>query len=100
MILICHQFYESESCLLQMIFFPSGRQLAQSTGEKVSQFHNDAEVSANMPGMKDYISIRNENNERTHVQKRLFLANLREVHSNFQIQHSNHKILFSLFASL
>lgn len=67
---------------------------------KVRQFYNDDRVSVNMPGIKDYVSIRDQDNKRVHVQKRLVLSNLKELFHYFREENSNTVIGFSLFASL
>lgn len=52
-----------------------------------------------MPGMKDYISMR-ENEKRVHIQKRLILSNLKELHQRFREIYPVDKVGFSKFASL
>lgn len=64
------------------------------------EFYCDDEVSMNMPGMKDYVSIRNDEGERRHVQKRLILSNLKELYVLFRSKYTETKIGFSTFVSL
>ena len=53
-----------------------------------------------MPGLKDVLSIKQENDKRKHVQKRLLLANLQEIYHLFKKEYENVKIGFSKFAEL
>ncbi|XP_044582105.1 uncharacterized protein LOC123263411 [Cotesia glomerata] len=53
-----------------------------------------------MPGMKDYLSIRNDDGKREHVQKRLILSNLKELYELFKERHPDCRVGFSKFASL
>ena len=49
-----------------------------------------------MPGQKDFVSIgRNK-----HMQKRLFLCNLKELYAQFKQQHPDTAVGFSKFCSL
>ena len=52
-----------------------------------------------MPGKKDFVSVKKESN-RVHVQKRLVLSNLKEVHHEFKEKFPDRKIVFSKFAEL
>lgn len=51
--------------------------LAELTKEIAINFYKDNQVSALMPGMKDYISIKNDEGKHIHVQKRLILLKLK-----------------------
>ena len=53
-----------------------------------------------MPGKKDYISVRNEDGEKIHMQKRLVLCNLIEAYQQFKLMHPGVKVGFSKFAQL
>ena len=57
------------------------------------------ENSRLLPGQKDVVSIMTENG-RIHMQKRLVLLNLKELHKQFKMEHPEHKIGFSAFATL
>jgi hypothetical protein len=52
-----------------------------------------------MPGRKDFVSVREQRN-RTHVQKRLVLSNLKEEYHDFKEKFPSEKIDFSRFATL
>ena len=51
------------------------------------------------PGKKDFVSVKKDG-ERQHVQKRLILSNLREVHREFKERFPDCKVGFSIFAEL
>ncbi|XP_044593785.1 uncharacterized protein LOC123271502 [Cotesia glomerata] len=51
---------------------------------KIANFYNDDEYSALMPGMKDFVSVRNDDGNRVHVQNRRFLSNLKELYQCFR----------------
>ncbi|XP_074096076.1 uncharacterized protein LOC141525460 [Cotesia typhae] len=53
-----------------------------------------------MPGMKDFVSIRSDDGNRIHVQKRLILSNLKELYQCFCEINPTGRIGFSKFASL
>lgn len=53
-----------------------------------------------MPGMNDYISIRNDEGQRIKTQRRLILSNLKELYVIFRERNAALKIGFSMFASL
>lgn len=53
-----------------------------------------------MPGMKDFVSVPNEEGKRVHIQKRLILSNLNETYQFFKSEHPDIEIGFSRFASL
>lgn len=78
----------------------TGRSIPDATRQKVIDFYNDDEFSRNMPGMKDYVSIRNDEGKRIHVQKRLILSNLKELYTFFRSEYPGVQIGFSMFAAL
>ncbi|XP_074108483.1 uncharacterized protein LOC141533475 isoform X2 [Cotesia typhae] len=53
-----------------------------------------------MPGMKDFVSIRSDDGNRIHVQKRLILSNLKELYQCFCEINPTERIGFSKFVSL
>lgn len=77
-----------------------GRPLSQEIKSKVFEFYNRDDVSVNLPGMKDFISIRNDEGQRQHVQKKLILCNLKELYELFKTEYSDYQLGFSTFASL
>ena len=66
----------------------------------VKAFYARDDVSSVRPGMKDVISVRNENGEKEHLQKRLLLLNLRELYQSFKEEHPELKIGFAKFTTL
>lgn len=78
-----------------------GKILSAETSATVQDFYNSDDISRQMPGKKDNISMgKDANGKPIHVQKRLILGNLREVYSLFKSKFSNLKIGFSKFAEL
>ena len=73
-----------------------GKPLLLETVEKVKLF----EVSRQMPGKKDFVSVTTASGLREHVQKRLVLCNLKEAYQQFKTVHMNTKVGFSTFAQL
>lgn len=60
-------------------YFHTARSLSEDVIRCVESFHQDDEYSRRMPDIKDYVSIK----KNVHVQKRLILSNLRELHAYF-----------------
>ncbi|CAD6225581.1 GSCOCG00011835001-RA-CDS, partial [Cotesia congregata] len=77
-----------------------GRSLSDELKSKIINFYNDDECSVNMPGMKDCISVRNDDGKLEPVQKRLILSNLKESYQKYRENYSEDKIGFSKYASL
>ncbi|XP_074096104.1 uncharacterized protein LOC141525487 [Cotesia typhae] len=77
-----------------------GRTITDQVKLKVENFYNDDEYSAQMPGMKDFVSIRSDDGNRIHVQKRLILSNLKELYQCFCEINPTERIGFSKFVSL
>ena len=67
--------------------------LPPQTTELIKLFYNDDEYSRQMPGKKDFVSVK----KNVHVQKRLILCNLKELHAAFKNKYPNLKIGFSKF---
>jgi len=76
-----------------------GKKLSIETENFVREFYYDNEFSREMPGIKDYISVKRDG-LRVHAQKRLILGNLKELYIAFKEKHPGHKIGFSKFADL
>lgn len=74
--------------------------LPEETINKAINFYLDPEVSRELPGMKDFVSVRNCDGKKEHKQKRLVLGNLKEIYSFFKEKNPNLKISFSKFAGL
>ena len=68
-----------------------GKALSDDTVNLVKKFYCSEEVSRQMPGKKDYISIKDKNGCRSHVQKCLILGNLREIYQLFKSKYTFEK---------
>ena len=44
-----------------------------------------------MPGMKDFVSVKNDDGTRSHVKKRILLCNINELHAQFTAEHEGLK---------
>ena len=78
----------------------AGKTLSQATLELVKSFYHHDDVSRVMPGKKDFVSSRNDDGEKVHLQKRLVLCNLKEAYHHFKELHPNVKVGFSKFTQL
>ena len=76
-----------------------GSSLASETVDTVCMFYKSDDISCVMPGKKDFVSVKKDG-ERQHVQKRLILSNLREVHREFKERLPDCKVGFTKFAEL
>ena len=76
------------------------RKLSEESKTKVIDFYNDDEVSRMCPGKKDFVSVKNSEGKRVHVQKRLLLANLRELYLHYKEKSSGEHVGFSKFCEL
>ena len=67
---------------------------------KIIDFYHDDEFTRICPGKKDFVSVRDHKTGlKEHVQKRLILCNLNELHAEFELQHKI-KIGLSTFCKL
>ncbi|KYM96890.1 hypothetical protein ALC62_12427 [Cyphomyrmex costatus] len=76
-----------------------GSKLPSETENLIKAFLND-ENSRLLPGMKDFVSVRNKDGSREHVQKRLILSNLSELYEKFRNDYPDVKIGISKFCEL
>ena len=76
-----------------------GHGLKDDTKVLVQKFYESDEISRMIPGKKDCMSIK-VGDQRSLIQKRLILGNLREVYQQFKDQFSTVKVGFSKFAEL
>ncbi len=76
-----------------------GKTLEEDTVQKVKALYEDDEVSRICPGIQDYVSVK-INGTRVQKQKRLLLANLKEVYAMFKHRYPDSKIGFSTFCAL
>ena len=52
-------------------------------------------ISRIMPGKKDFVSVRGNDEKREHMQKRLLMCNLREAYHEFKEHNPELKVGFS-----
>jgi transposase len=76
-----------------------GKTLNENVVELVKDFSNSDDVNRIMPGKKDCVSIRNKEGK-IQVQKRLVLANLKEIYQLFKEKFPTSQIGFSKFCEL
>lgn len=76
-----------------------GRTLDENTAQLVNDFYNRDDVSRVMPGKKDCVTV-TRNDKKMHLQKRLILANLKEVYELFKEENAKQHIGFSKFCEL
>lgn len=76
-----------------------GKTLDLATVELVKEFYENDEVSRQMPGLKDFVSVKIDG-KRTHVQKFLLLCTLRELYVLFKERYLERKIGFTKFCEL
>ena len=76
------------------------RKLTEELKADVAAFYESDEVSRMCPGTKDTVRVRLPSGKKGKMQKRLVLANLKELYSSFKETHPNSKVGFSTFASL
>lgn len=67
--------------------------------EKVMDFYREPDVSREMPGAKEFVSVKTQAGKE-HKQKRLVLGNLKEIYVQFKERHPDVNIGFSKFAEL
>ncbi|KAJ8685943.1 hypothetical protein QAD02_021736 [Eretmocerus hayati] len=77
-----------------------GRTLSPDVVDAVKAYYNRDDNSRLMPGMNDYISVKNSDGKREHVQERLLLCNMNELYSQFVQEYSDKKIGISKFTQL
>lgn len=77
----------------------AGKTLSEDVVQKVVHFYESQEISREMPGQKDYVTILT-GDEKVKVQKRLVLCNLKEAHASFKENYPDLKVQFSKFAAL
>lgn len=76
-----------------------GKPLASETTKAVVSFYNEQDISKELPGKKDFKSVK-VGNTREHRQKKLILGNLKEIYKTFKERFPQYKIGFSTFAEL
>ncbi|KAJ8684815.1 hypothetical protein QAD02_020608 [Eretmocerus hayati] len=74
--------------------------LPDATVKSVKNLYNRDDVSRLMPGMSDYVSVKTKDGKREHVQKRLLLCNLYELHAQYTQEYPDIKICLTKFTQL
>ena len=87
---------KNENGILSLPGKKTGNPLSPETVNLVINFYQSDEFSRMMPGKKDYVSIK----KNQHVQKRLLLLNLNELHVAFKKDYPNVKVSLSKFCTL
>ena len=90
----------SESGVFSIPEKKTGKLLPVATVNSVKTFYERDDVSRIMPGLKDYISVKQDNGKREHVQKRLLLADLNDIYGLYKKEHEHLKIGFTKFTQL
>lgn len=75
-----------------------GNSLSEEVKDIVKNFYYDIDISREMPGMKDCVTVRDEQGRKEKKQKRLVLANLSEIYKAFREKFPDVKVSFSKFA--
>lgn len=66
-----------------------GRKLPPETETLVKKHFLREDISRVMPGKKDFVSIKLEDGQRTHIQKQLLMCNIDELYQKFKIEYPN-----------
>ena len=74
--------------------------LRADTVNSVKSFDERDDVSRIMPGLKDYLSIKQSNGKREHIQKRLLPGNLNELYNLYKKENEYVNIGFTKFTEL
>ena len=74
-----------------------GKLLHSEIAAKVVDFYHSLDVSRQMPGLINYVSVKGADGSRERKQKFVILFNLKEPYQNFKEKHPTMKIGFSKF---
>ena len=77
-----------------------GRALPLEIETLVKTFYECDEISRMMPGMKDFLSVKNDDGTRSNVQNRLLLCNISEVYPQFTAEYEGLKTSILKFTKL
>ena len=58
----------------------------------VKTFYERDDIIRMMTRMKDFVSVKNDDGTRSHVQKRLLLSNINKLYAQFTTEHEGLKI--------
>lgn len=76
------------------------RKLSEESKTKVIDFYNDDEASRMCLEEKDFVSVKNSEGKRVHVQNRLLLSNLHEMYLYYKAKSSGEHVGYSKFCEL
>ena len=77
-----------------------GKLLPANNVNSVKSFYERDDVSRIMPGLKDYLCIKQSNGKREHIQKRLLLGNLNELYNLYNKENEYVNMGFTKFTEL
>lgn len=86
--------------LAKFIILFSGKSLPEEVVNEVEVFYKRQDFSSQMPGMKDFLVMNNDDGEKQQVQKHLLLSNLKEAYQLLKEEQPDIQVGFSTFASL
>ena len=102
----CSYTMARDSVNLRRVFGPGcypglkkGHTIPPEVSQKVIEFYKAQDISRELPGQRDCLSVR-VGDVREMRQKRLLLLGLREAYAQFKEDHPTYSIGFSTFASL
>ena len=72
-----------------------GRALPLEIEILVKTFYERDDISRMMSRMKEFVSVKNCNGTRSHVQKRLLLCNVNLLYAQFTAEHEGLKIIIT-----
>ncbi|KAG1662397.1 Ribosome biogenesis protein NOP53 [Nymphon striatum] len=79
--------------------YKKGKVLSETVMQTVENFYQNDEISCLMPGKSDCVSVK-IGGEKKHVQKRLLLANIKEIYGEYKLKYPEIRIGFSKFCEL
>lgn len=86
---------ESSECL-----HPGNKPLDPKIRQKVLEYYENQENIRELPGKKDFKSIKTDDGKRIHKQKKQLCYNLRELHCNFLERYPDFRVGFTKFVEL
>lgn len=91
---------QKEKGILSVPGVKNGRNLSSDNIDLITQYYRNDENSRQLPGMKDYVTIKKDDGAKEKVQKRLVYCNLKELYQSFKLEFPNCQVGFSKFAEL
>ena len=90
---------KSNHAILAELVVKKGKMLSADVKLRVTEFYENDEISRLCPGKKDYVSIKIDGSK-VQKQKRLLLANIKELYHSFKEQNPDCKVGISKFYEL